>query len=175
MEPDSTTTSVYVLPRQMPAGLWHRLVRALVSKESWFGLVWRDQLEWSQRARGVRELLQPLAVDQRRADRWPGTRLSDSQATVIVYRTSPRVLPLLLSTDSPFDWLSPDLPEDLFFGSGDSELALVTVTHERDGWLLKRRYAQLLGSEATLRKERLSSRDRLLLLGSFVPPKDTGR
>lgn len=147
---------VYVLPRQIPTAIWHRLARALVSYESWFGLVWRHGIDWSERARGVRHFLGPMRIDQRRTDHWPGTRLIGHNATVARYHTSPKLLPLLLSTDDPFAWLSPSLPEDLFFGTRD-DLALASVSHERDAWLLKRRYARLVGQDIRLTRERMQA------------------
>lgn len=157
---------VYVLPRQMPAEVWHRLARALVVHESWFGLAWRRGTEWSERAKGIRAFLRPMRVEQRLTGRWPGTRLFGHQATVTRYRTCPAVLTLLLSTDDPFAWLSPELPEDLFFGSHD-RLAFVSVAHERQAWLLGRRYARLVGQDITLTRERLDARDSQLVRGAL--------
>ena len=166
--PDSPAAAglvtVYVLPKVLPTAIWHRLARALVSDERWFGLVWRHDTDWSKRARGVREFLAPMRLDERRSDRWPGTQLFADQATVSRYHTSPSVLPLLLATDGPYSWLSPELPEDLFFGS-QSQLAFASVAHERDAWLLKRRYARLIGQDIALLRERLDARDTQLLKG----------
>jgi hypothetical protein len=156
--------TVYVLPKVVPAAVWHRLVRALVSGEQWFGLVWRDDESWSKRARGVREFLSGLLLDERRAERWPGTQLFGHQATVSRYHTSPAVLPLLLATDGPYSWISPDLPEDLFFGS-NAQLAFASVAHERHAWLLRRRYARLVGQDVTLSRQQLDARDSRLLDG----------
>jgi hypothetical protein len=105
-----------------------------------------------------------MRIAQELTDRWPGTQLAGHHATVERYHLSPPVLPLLLATEDPFAWRSPDLPEDLFFGSRD-ELAFVSVSHEREAWLLKRRYAQLIGQDITLAREHFNARDAQLLLG----------
>jgi hypothetical protein len=99
-----------------------------------------------------------MRLDRQRTNHWPGTQLIGHEATVIRYHVSPAVLPLLLATDDPFAWLSPALPEDLFFGSAN-QLAFASVAHERDAWLLKRRYARLIGQDLTLTRERLTTRD----------------
>ena len=157
---------IYRMPRQIPQGTWHDLLRSLVFHEEWFGLVWRDGHDPSVRARELGSRLTPLKIDRRRSDRWPGTRLSDSLATVIRYRASAEALPILTTTASPFEWVYPDLPEDLFFGSDESGLAFISVAHERDAWLLKRRHARAIGQQLTLEKEELLPWEVGIFLGN---------
>ena len=157
--------SFYRLPPSIPANAWHELLRALLEGEDWFGLVWRDRFEPSGKARATGLALSRLKIEKCRADRWPGTRLSDSLATVIRYRASMEAFPALSTSNSPYDWCLPDLPEDLFFGSDREGLAFVSVAHEGDAWIVRHRYAKYLGQKVTLEKERFSARDLALVLG----------
>jgi hypothetical protein len=165
MQMDSPSTPVYQLPPSISTTVWHRLVHSLIEHEEWFGFVWRSDLTFSRRARATRNTLTPLRIEHSRTDRWPGTRLSRGHATVIRYQTSRKALPVLLATDSLYDWVHPDLPEDLFFGSGSNDLALVSVTHEREAWLLDNRYFEELGRSTPLTPEHLTALDRALLEG----------
>lgn len=160
----ASSRNAYPVPRQMPPRLYERLILSLVENEDWFGLVWRDDGSFSRRAKGFWTGLKMLQIDRQRVHHWPGTR-SAGLATVIRYETSRRALSSLLSVDSFFAWIKPDRPEDLFFGSGDSDLAYVSVTHEMDAWLLRRRYASLIAQEVTLTRETWSREDYAFFQG----------
>ncbi len=153
--------SFYRLPPSIPRDAWHELLRALLEGEDWFGLVWRDGCEPSGKACAAGLALSRLKIEKTRADRWPGNRLSDSLATVIRYRASMEAFPTLSTSNSPYDWRLPDLPEDLFFGSDRAGLAFVSVAHEGDAWIVRRRYAKYLGQKVTLEKGTLLSRATL--------------
>ena len=152
---------IYSLPASMSREVYESLVTGLLDQEEWFGLVWRS----TPKASAISSGLAPLEFERRRTDRWPGTQLIGHQATVVRYRASPEALPHLLSVNSLYDWFGSDLPEDLFFGSNSWQLALVSVAHEREAWLLKRRSASLLGQKITLTRESYSDRDMNLIKG----------
>ena len=80
-------------------------------------------------------------------------------ATVIKYLASKRARQFLREPGSLFAWLHPDLPEDLFFGSERSGLAMASVSHEREAWLLRKRYASIVGRSLRLEKVALPGED----------------
>jgi hypothetical protein len=63
---------------------------------------------------------------------WPGTRLVSSSARVHWYRvTAELIAALRAKVSSLYDWVLPDLPEDLAFYWADGSPLLGTSSHER--------------------------------------------
>ncbi len=98
-------------------------------------LVWRHQLEFGQRAIGTAAALGPFLVEERVTDKWPGTQLLGSQATVRVYKLAPAVMDVLLSGKRLYAWLAPDLSEDLAFYTSSGDCWLGSIAHERDSFV----------------------------------------
>ncbi|MCG8560409.1 MAG: hypothetical protein MI824_11465 [Hyphomicrobiales bacterium] len=67
---------------------------------------------------------------------WPGTRLHGADALVVWYRLDPECTSLLGEvTEGLYDWLLPNLPEDLCLMRADGTPWLVSITHEGDSYL----------------------------------------
>jgi hypothetical protein len=68
---------------------------------------------------------------------WPGTQLyGEKRAIGYEYTFSQHVAGLLLeAADGLYDWVAPDLPEDLHLLRQDGSVFLGSVAHERDAWL----------------------------------------
>jgi hypothetical protein len=63
---------------------------------------------------------------------WPGTKLTRSSARVHWYRVTPELIAALrVRVSSLYEWLPPDLPEDLAFYRPDGSPLLGTSSHER--------------------------------------------
>ena len=102
-----------------------------------FSLVIRDSVPLKDSATRLVEKLAPFTTSRSRQSEWPGTELLDETATV---------LRVVLSSDSAgvleetalglFDWVQPGLPEDLCLYRFDGAPWLVTIAHEKDGYLL---------------------------------------
>jgi hypothetical protein len=85
---------------------------------------------------------------------WPGTTLLGDTATVLTYETTSPVLAALESScDRLYGWTHPELPEDLSFVRADGTPLLVTIAHERDGYLelTREEYDLLMRTLAELR------------------------
>jgi hypothetical protein len=79
----------------------------------------------------------PFLLKQEDKDEWFGTQLFGQTALVHTFRFCPETMELLVqSSDALFSWLQPDLPEDLCLIRLDTTPLLVTISHERDGYLL---------------------------------------
>lgn len=80
-----------------------------------------------------------LAAWRLRSDRraaWPGTTLLSGSALVTEYRFDEEACAVLTElADGLYDWQQPSAPEDLALVREDGRAALVTVAHERDGYL----------------------------------------
>lgn len=70
---------------------------------------------------------------------WPGTELFGHTASVLVYKYDSEVVSEILSHSSGlYDWIQPELPEDLcILREGEKEL-LTTVSHEKFSYLVVR-------------------------------------
>jgi hypothetical protein len=124
-----------------------------------FMLVWRDQLTFSRNAQSYREMLEPLKVRQRHTHRWPGNEMIGHKGLVITYRLEPAVLNLQKRPGSLFKWLAPRYPEDLAFFTGHGECAVVSVTHEKDVWILDLEFGRSLPKRFGLIEEAIDDSD----------------
>jgi hypothetical protein len=114
------------------------LLQFALRQNSLFSLVWRDQLDFAQSARGIADALRPALVSTRRTDQWPGTQLLGHFATVCVYRMSRAALGTLVSADGLYAWLAPKRPEDLAFYLSEDVPWLGSIAHERDAFIYSR-------------------------------------
>lgn len=98
-----------------------------------FLLVKRDQLDLNRNAKKFIEEIKPYIKEIRRQDEWPGTTLLGHYADVYYFYCNPELKDVLIrETDHLYQWLQPELLEDLcFFKNG--EVWLATVAHERMG------------------------------------------
>jgi hypothetical protein len=72
-----------------------------------------------------------------RAKEWPGTVLLSDEATVYRYRVSDDLCAHLKKQKTGlFQWIHPEAPEDLCFMRENGNAILVTISHERDAYLL---------------------------------------
>jgi hypothetical protein len=99
-----------------------------------FCLVWRDQLSFAASADHVASLLAGFIIREERTDRWPGTVLSSTMATVRHYRVTPESLAVLQQQSGLYAWRAPDLPEDLVFYRAEGIVWLASISHEQDAW-----------------------------------------
>lgn len=84
----------------------------------------------------LQELEQDIVLRSSRQE-WPGTRLLGGSATVYLVRLTNASLETLCSRASRlYDWIQPRLPEDLCLMRDESEPMLVTISHEKDAYLL---------------------------------------
>ena len=99
-----------------------------------FSLVWRDQIVFAASAVDVATELASVLVREERTDRWPGTVLSDTLATVRHYRFTRESSALLKRPAGLYAWRAPGLPEDVAFYLADSTAWLTSISHEREAW-----------------------------------------
>ena len=82
------------------------------------------------------EALSPFLVSSEKRSEWPGTVLIAGTATVFNYKlTDDSVGVLKREAEGLYDWSAPELPEDLCLLRADLSPWLVSIAHERDGYL----------------------------------------
>jgi len=142
-----------------PTGTLYAQLLALAAERcATFSLTWRDQLTYDPSADELAVALAPFFIREERTDRWPGTILLGSLATVRHYRLAPDSLRILQTPSSLYAWRAPQLPEDIVFYVGSGALWLTTISHEHDAWFeaatqsvaeLQRRIPGLVLTKAT--------------------------
>lgn len=100
-------------------------------------LIVRQQSLLTDSARAVLESLEPYRRRVERRSEWPGTVLLGHGADVHEYQFNDEVLLQLQTAASGlYQWVHPDLPEDLCLIKSDGTPILVTIAHEEDGYLI---------------------------------------
>lgn len=100
-------------------------------------LVIRDTMRLNLKGQRVIEKLSDYLHEEKQTDEWPGTKLLNNQARVLVYDYVPEVAEILKTpVSSLFRWLQPDFPEDLCLLKKDETPWLVTISHENDGYFV---------------------------------------
>jgi hypothetical protein len=97
----------------------------------------RDDAAASKAVSRTVERFLPFVVSQSRRSKWPGTELlAGQQATVYEFLLCAQSIQLLFSVSrNVFDWVHPDLPEDICFLDQNGGAWFVSITHERDAYL----------------------------------------
>jgi hypothetical protein len=114
--------------------LYFDLLALAVERCATFSLTWRDQLTYRPSASDLDIALRPFLIREARTNRWPGTVLTDSLATVRHYRLTRDSVPVLRGPASLYAWRAPELPEDLAFYAADGSVWLTTISHEAEAW-----------------------------------------
>lgn len=117
------------------------LLRSLLIEASEFattcGFVVQTDFPTNQRATCLATELHSYLKATEEVTSWPGTQLYGKKKAIhYEYTFSQHVAGLLSeAADGLYDWVGPDLPEDLHLLRQDSSVFLGSVAHERDAWL----------------------------------------
>ncbi len=80
--------------------------------------------------------LEAFLMQKVESSEWPGTRLFGKTAWVFRYHFQLESAEILVgATDALYRWRQPSLPEDLCLLRADETPWLVSIAHERDGYL----------------------------------------
>jgi hypothetical protein len=100
-------------------------------------LVVRDTIELAPSGVAILTRLRPFTLGKRRANRWPGTTLSESEATVYHFSLCPESIGVLRgATNALYEWRQPELPEDLAFLRADATPWLISIAHEGEAFIV---------------------------------------
>lgn len=97
----------------------------------------------------------PYLKEKKSASEWPGTKLGsiedlvEEKATVYYFNLNSKSSSLLKEVaNGLYDWLQPDLPEDLCLLRPDGSPWLVSISHEKDSYLELTREEKILIEKA---------------------------
>lgn len=99
-------------------------------------LVERPSIGLSEQGRSFLERLRPWIREERQLAEWPGTKLHGHTALVRFFAFNVESAIMLKETAKAlYDWQQPTLPEDLCLLRPGGGPWLVSIAHERDGYL----------------------------------------
>jgi hypothetical protein len=102
-----------------------------------FQLVVRDTIDFAESAQIVLERMMPFLVSKSAEAGWRGTKLLSGTADVYTFGLTKETARVLIdAAPTLYAWRQPRLPEDLCLVRADGDAFLVTISHERDGYLL---------------------------------------
>jgi hypothetical protein len=99
-------------------------------------LVLRDPTDLTPDATDFLNKISPWSLRTEKKSEWPGTTMKNFSATIHTYHLSSELLAMLQTvTTGLYQWVQPELPEDLCFLGSDGRPILVTIAHERDAYV----------------------------------------
>jgi hypothetical protein len=126
----------YTLTSEPGKSIYDQLIDYSLDYCTIFLLVTRHSISVSKSAKDVLDRLQSFLFYQQEEASWPGTELLEGTATVYRYRLTPESASILTDVaDGLFSWTQPQLPEDLILIRDDGSPLLVSISHEKDGYL----------------------------------------
>jgi hypothetical protein len=116
---------------------YSQLLQQSLSSCGSFILVIRHSMDVNDTAQGALNRLEPFLIQREERSEWPGTQLFDDTAQVSTFKLSHATVTMLAETaESLFSWIQPELPEDLCLFREDGRPWLVTITHEKDAYMV---------------------------------------
>ena len=122
--------------RNEPLGpLYKRLIRIATLETSHAYLITQTD-PVSESVRNALAVLEKEEVRRRKVREWPGTVLSGSRSATLHEYSCTRNLANALTrlANGLYDWIEPNLPEDLGFLRSDGSAWLASIAHERDAF-----------------------------------------
>lgn len=127
---------VYDIVEEPRGEVYQSLVHHCMGLGLDFLLVERSGVSLDTGAKAVLRRLEPHRVERDQRSEWPGTELYGHTALVSRYRAgSAATATLTEAARGLYDWVAPELPEDLCFLRPDGSTYLATIAHERDAFL----------------------------------------
>jgi len=129
------------------------LLKGLIQYSNCFQFIIREYNEKSGSVNRLLEKLAPFKQIEEEVREWPGTKLlGKSKATLFRYTLNDKSLAILIDINKGlYDWISPDLPEDLSFFDEGGGILFASITHESDAFVeSKELYMRALFDELNL-------------------------
>jgi hypothetical protein len=128
---------IYTIVNNPRGTLYSKLLLYSLKTCKTFILVLQPTIFVNNSAKNVIDELRPYLIEKCAQSEWPGTKLLDSTALVYYFDLNKDSAEHLskASTDL-YSWLLPNLPEDLCLIKDDGNPWLVTISHEKDAYLL---------------------------------------
>jgi len=129
--------SSYTFKKNLSGNEYYNFLKYSLKYCEIFFLVVRNSIDLDSQGKQILESLKNFLVSREERAEWPGTKLLDDTASVFTFNFCIEAIQTLTkSVDNLFGWLQPNYPEDFCLIRKDGSPWLVTISHERDGYLL---------------------------------------
>ena len=99
-----------------------------------FSLIIREENDVSDNITKLLSALNSFLIEEKFVQEWPGTKLFGGKAKLYRYNLNSESASILHRTEKNlFNWLQPELPEDLTFYKGRQPV-FISITHEKDAY-----------------------------------------
>jgi len=117
---------------------YRRLIQYAASRAPYFALADRESLQRNERCMSILKRLEPFLVNVHVPHELQGrNEIAYTDGYIYVYKCCEETTAILTETaDCLYAWQHPDLPEDLCFWNSDGSDFLVTIAHEKIGYIL---------------------------------------
>lgn len=127
--------NTYTIKNKITKEQYHEIIRYSLNTCTSFQLVIRKSIINNNSVNKILKDLHSFFINKTESSEWPGTKLTSEQASIFVFQLnniSARIL--IESTDGLFEWIQPDLPEDLCLIRSNGIPWLITISHEKDAY-----------------------------------------
>jgi hypothetical protein len=117
--------------------LYRKVIDYAVNECKTVLLVVRKSIALNSNGTKVLQQLDPYLKNKMESTEWPGTKLLEDTAVVHQYHFGPACAEILKrSAESLYEWVQPELPEDLCLLKDNEDPWLVSISHERDSYFI---------------------------------------
>ena len=129
-----------------PSGeMYKKLIEVLCKHSDTFYFVTRKELKYNQR---ILDQFKPYFIERYQTQEWANTITRSPAATVYVIESNPETMKILQeSANALYDWVAPNLPEDLTFLKNNFEWFTCTTHEEFGGFSIRSQYYKNLMCE----------------------------
>jgi len=130
------TEGFYSITDEPKGEVYKDLIKGSLKYCDRFQLVIRSTINMEDTCRRALERLQPFLTKKTQQSEWPGTQLLSGTADVYYFHLTPESAVILTETaEGLYSWQQPELPEDLCLITPKGNPWLITISHEKDGYL----------------------------------------
>jgi hypothetical protein len=127
----------YTLTQEPKSDLYRGILNYALKPCSMALVVVRPDISLTVQASQVIEQLKPFMQTTDEASEWPGTQLLSGTAIVYCFAYNAKTATILQNHSARlFQWVQPDLPEDLCLLKSIDRPWLVSIAHEGDGYFI---------------------------------------
>jgi hypothetical protein len=135
--PTTMKKNTYTLTQEPELDVYSKLLDYALTRCSLAYFVVRPDMALSEQGKALLRDLEPHMRNKVNANEWPGTQLVDGTAIVHYFIYDAESAEILKKNATRlFEWVQPDLPEDLGLLRSIENPWLITIGHESDGYFL---------------------------------------
>lgn len=130
--------AIYYLAKELRGNIYYSLINYAKNYCDTILLVIRNSVWIEPTVETILKQLEQFLKSKVSGSEWPGTRLFyGATATIYRYKLCPESAEILKgAADGLYNWVQPELPEDICLLRSDDSHWLVTISHEKESYLM---------------------------------------